>query len=113
MKDDLQTKQGNSRHATTHTRYAQNMPYAFGVLREQMPDHLYALADGRHIYTSPWVREGPLKRCDASIGITANSQPFKITVARRTHLLSAGAMRPMVQRVLEADNVGIIGFQFD
>jgi AraC-like DNA-binding protein len=89
------------------------MPPAFGVLSRQMPDHLYSLTGGRHIYTSPWVREGPLKRCDASIGITITARPFKITVAERTHLLSAGAIRPMVQRVLEADNVGIIGFQFD
>jgi AraC-like DNA-binding protein len=97
----------------TQARYAQNMPPAFGALRTQMPDHLYALSGGRHIYTSPWVREGPLKRCSASIGITATSRPFKITVARHTSLLSAGAIRPMVRRVLEADNVGIIGFQFD
>lgn len=89
------------------------MPSAFGALRSEMSDHLYALTGGRHIYTSPWVHEGPLKRCSASIGITATGQPFELTVAGKTERYSAGAIKPMVQRVLRADNVGIIGFQFD
>jgi AraC-like DNA-binding protein len=89
------------------------MPTAFGALREQMPDHLYALTGGRHIYTSPWVQEGPLKRCSASIGLTASGKQFELAVAGRTWRLAAGAIKPMVQRVLRADNVGIIGFQFD
>ena len=89
------------------------MPSAFGALRAAMPDHLYALSGGRHIYTSPWVHEGPLRRCSASIGLTSSGRPFELTVAGNTTLLCAAAIKPMVQRVLRADDVGIIGFQFD
>ena len=89
------------------------MPRAFGALRGKMPDFLYALTGGRHIYTSPWVHEGPLRRCSASIGITAYGQPFEITAGGKTSTLSAGAIKPMVQRVLRAYDVAVVGFQFD
>jgi AraC family transcriptional regulator of arabinose operon len=106
------TRRGKDREPL-RKKYGKKMPPAFGALRAQMPDHLYSLTGGRHIYTSPWVREGPLKRCDASIGIAAPGKSFKITVAKRTAELGAGAIRPMVLRTLEADDVGIIGFQFE
>jgi AraC-like DNA-binding protein len=89
------------------------MPRAFGALSTKMPDYLYALSGGRHIYTSPWVDEGPLRRCSASIGLTAYGQQFELSAEKKTALYSAVAIRPMIERVLRAHDVAIIGFQFD
>lgn len=107
------SSESNSSCDAIRTKPSQRLPATFGALRDQMPDHLYSLTGGRHIYTSPWVREVSLKRCDAIIGIASTGLPFKITVAKRASILSAGAIQPMVERILEADNVGIIGFHFD
>jgi AraC family transcriptional regulator of arabinose operon len=108
----VNNKSGPSQDAL-RVKSSQRAPATFGALRDQMPDHLYSLTGGRHIYTSPWVREVSLKRCDAIIGVTATGRPFKITVAKRANILSAGAIQPMVERMFEADNVAIIGFHFD
>jgi AraC family transcriptional regulator of arabinose operon len=101
------------REANAQARYSRNLPAAFGALRSQMPDHLYALTGGRRIYTSPWVRESPLRRCSASICLTASSQPFKLTAEKRAQWLNACAIRPMVTRALQADDVRIVVFQIE
>jgi AraC family transcriptional regulator of arabinose operon len=94
-------------------RYAQKMPAAFGGLRDRMPDHLYALTNGRRVYTSPWLQEKPMRRCAASICLTATGQPFKLSIGGSTDSHSACVIKPMVQRAIHADNVGLVGFQFE
>jgi AraC family transcriptional regulator, arabinose operon regulatory protein len=102
-----------ARAGSEQARYARNLPAAFGALRSQMPDHLYALTGGRRIYTSPWVHESPLRRCSASFCLTATGESFKLTAEKRSHWLSACAIRPMVQRALHADNVRMVVFQIE
>ena len=101
------------REAGAQARYSRNLPAAFGALRSQMPDHLYALTGGRRVYTSPWVRESPLRRCSASICLTATGQPFKLTAEKRAQWSNACAIRPMVTRALQADDVRIVVFQIE
>jgi len=98
---------------TVQAKYAQNMPPTFGKLRSQMPDHLYSLTNGRQIFTSPWVYGGSRRRCAASIIITASGRPYTLTVAKQTASYSAAAIKPIVRRELTADNVAMLGFQFD
>lgn len=101
------------REANAQARYSRNLPAAFGALRDQMPDHLYALTGGRRIYTSPWVCESPMRRCSASICIAATGEPFKLTAEKRAQWLSACAIRPMAMRALHADDVRIVVFQIE
>lgn len=101
------------REENAQARYARNLPAAFGALRSQMPDHLYALSGGRRIYTSPWVRESSLRRCSASICLTATGQSFRLTAEKRSELLNACAIRPMVMRALHADAVQVVVFQIE
>jgi AraC family transcriptional regulator of arabinose operon len=94
------------------TGYAAKSP-ALGGLRDQMPDHLYALTNGRRIYTSPWLQEKPMRRCAASISVTSTSLPFRLSIGDRIEWHTACVIKPMVERAMLADNVGIVGFQFE
>lgn len=86
---------------------------ALGDRSALVKDNLYALRGGRHIYTSPWINEGPLKRCSASIGLTIGYEPFEVTVGNMTRHYQAAAVRSTIERCLRAEDIGIIGFQFD
>jgi AraC family transcriptional regulator of arabinose operon len=90
-----------------------NASAALGGLNNEMPDYLYALSRGRRIYTTPWLRENPLRRCDAAIILSTSHTPFSLLQATRNDSYAACALKPMVWRALRAENVGVVAFQFD
>lgn len=84
-----------------------------GLRADVAGDNLYALGAGRWIYTSPQLSESPLRGCFASIALSVRRKPFEVTVGDSTALYQAAAFRPMVERVVRAENAGIICFHFD
>jgi AraC family transcriptional regulator of arabinose operon len=102
-----------SSHDAVRTKSPQRASANFGALRAQMPDHLYAMKGGRHIYTTPWIHEELMRRCSASIVITATAAPVRVTAGEHTALYNACGIKPMVPRMVHAEHVAAIGFQFD
>jgi len=89
------------------------LPRAFGAKGSVMQDNLYALSDGRHIFTSPWTHLGPLRHCSASITLTLKGDPFELTIDGVSHRHAAAAVKPMVNRALRTETDAMIAFQFD
>ena len=86
---------------------------AFGFLADAMKDNLYALRGGRLIYTTPWIKQGLLRPISASILITAWRKPFHVMFREAGERYQAVAVRPMIERGVQADNAGMLAFRFD
>jgi AraC family transcriptional regulator of arabinose operon len=102
-----------SQGAGARVKAAQRSSSSLGALNGQIPDHLYALQGGRLIYTAPWVHEELMRRCSASILVTASAAPIQVTAGDSTGLYNACGIKPMVLRRVRYDNIPALAFQFD
>jgi len=70
-------------------------------------DHVYLLEHGL-IYASPCIASQHTSRCSASILLTLERKPFKVTFRDKSYQFKAVAVRPLVERSLHAENAALI-----
>ena len=70
-------------------------------------DHLYLLPHGV-IHTSPWIITKSTSSSMALILLTAQRQPFEVTVGDRTHVSTAVAFRPMQEGGVRAEDCPLV-----
>lgn len=107
MAAKLDFPRGEAAHSTG--RLTKNTG-AFGALVEEAKDQLYLLRSG-FIYTSPWVVTKSTTRFSASILLTTKHAPIELFVDDKSSSHQAVAIKPVLERGLRAENLGLVSIQ--
>lgn len=83
-------------------------PPAYGVLSRAQKDLLYWVGRGSFLYATPWAVTRKTVRHQAMLLISANREPFELSVGPWQGRFTAAAVAPLTPRGLDARDVGLI-----
>ena len=88
---------------------AQDNP-GFGALSHVTKDNVYMMGRRGFIYTAPWVNTHCIRPPSASIALSADNRPFRLTINEQEWITRAAVIPPFVSRSLYARGVPLVCF---